>query len=172
VFDGNTWLPTTRISMCLSLAGTCGPSTVKWVTSGAWCAFELSPWRLAWFVWTLWFFGSYLISRYVAHLLEHLIGTPSAKFQVEVDAAKEAAGWERLVRPLLSLHVRHGDTCRLTRGVCSRARTPPTCRRRLLTVPGPPACPVACFPVQHPLGCSYVSAARFRRSERRGAATL
>ena len=48
---------------------------------------------------------------YVAHLLEHILGTPNAKFQRDLDRAKETAGWGRLVRPLLSLHVRHGDTC-------------------------------------------------------------
>jgi len=51
------------------------------------------------------------LGRYVAHLLEHILGSPNDEFQKILDDAKRAAGWDRATRPLLSLHVRHGDTC-------------------------------------------------------------
>jgi hypothetical protein len=35
----------------------------------------------------------------------------SPYFQRVLEDAKIASGWDRMQRPLLSLHIRHGDSC-------------------------------------------------------------
>ena len=48
-----------------------------------------------------------------SQLLAFLLREPNESFQAELRRIKDAVGWASLSRPLLSLHVRHGDSCLL-----------------------------------------------------------
>lgn len=48
---------------------------------------------------------------YVSHLLGHLLLRPNAGFIRVIHGHKKAIGWDTAPRPMLSLHVRRGDSC-------------------------------------------------------------
>jgi hypothetical protein len=44
-------------------------------------------------------------------LLSFVMHAPSLYFQRVLEDAKIASGWDRMQRPLLTMHIRHGDSC-------------------------------------------------------------
>mmetsp|Transcript_17605 Transcript_17605/g.40423 ORF Transcript_17605/g.40423 Transcript_17605/m.40423 type:complete len:230 (-) Transcript_17605:290-979(-) len=48
---------------------------------------------------------------YTAQLLSFMLQRPNKRFEAILQDAKDAAGWGAMRRPLLSLHVRRGDSC-------------------------------------------------------------
>lgn len=50
------------------------------------------------------------MQRYSTHLLQFLM-RPNENLARELTKTKELIGWSSLERPLLSLHVRKGDSC-------------------------------------------------------------
>ena len=48
---------------------------------------------------------------YSSMLLSYIMHSPNAYFQKVLEDAKVAANWGQVQRPMLSMHVRHGDSC-------------------------------------------------------------
>jgi len=62
---------------------------------------------------------------WASNLLSFLLATPNHDLQLHLESSKKAAGWSRMKRPMLSMHVRHGDTCTLAEEDYTKRRCEP-----------------------------------------------
>ena len=62
---------------------------------------------------------------YSSELLHWIFKEPNQRLLLALDAAKKGANWAAVQRPLLSVHVRHGDTCSQDQQVRTHRRCEP-----------------------------------------------